>query len=389
MNLYLNNALHGMLTIGGHEQAIEKSAGTINQNSSVDLLEYVAKLLLYDDIIKHITTVSFGPVIHDDELFSRVLKDVLPDFESCISSSGKDNVGNLKTVLKIVDQHLSQSTSILKLHRSDEKRLCFEAAFLLLYSNKEEADDAKIRTIPAFLQKYPEFKDDAMIEPTEQETLMKFRNMMKLAQSFIPAKNHKEHLMDLVTRLVEGRDQKYVTGSGEKPATRRRVLIYEREGEIRPIPRPPRTNSSAALHVATEDSALIDSQIVGRKRKENEPHESRPEAALTLNDCRDDAAQLNSRHLSMLPPLTASATSVTSIPRALRLHIHAPTKMKPLSQQLSQPTSLITLKNPSPANHTWPDIYQSQTPQREMLSSLLDQHNDHKFIKDNLGTIDR
>lgn len=389
MNLQLNDALHGMLTIGGHEQAIEKSAGATNQNSSVDLLEYVAKLLLYDDIIKHITTVSFGPVIHDDELFSRVLKDVLPDFEACISSSGKDNVGNLKTVLKIVDQHLSQSTSILKLHRSDEKRLCFEAAFLLLYSNKEEADDAKIRTIPAFLQKYPEFKDDAMIEPTEQETLMKFRNMMKLAQSFIPAKNHKEHLMDLVTRLVEGRDQKYVTGSGEKPATRRRVLIYEREGEIRPIPRPPRTNSSAALHVATEDSALIDSQIVGRKRKENESPELRPEAALTLKDGRDDAAQLNSRHLSMPPPLTASATSVTSIPRAPRLHIHAPTKIKPLSQQLSQTNALITLKNPSPANHTWPDIYQSQTPQREMLSSLLDQHNDHKFIKDNLGTIDR
>ena len=385
----MRDATHGMLAIGGHENVIEKCAGVINQNSSVDLLEYVAKLLLYDDIIKHITTVSFGPIIHDDELFSRVLKDVLPDFEACISSSGKDNVGNLKTVLKIVDQHLSQSTSILKLHRSDEKRLCFEAAFLLLYSNREEADDAKIRTVPAFLQKYPEFKDDAMIEPAEQETLMKFRNMMKLAQSFIPAKNHKEHLMDLVTRLVEGRDQKYVTGSGEKPATRRRVLIYEREGEIRPIPRPPRTNSSTALHVATDESTLVDGQTSGRKRKENEPYESRSEAALTLKDVRDDAAQSSSRHLLMPPPMIASVTSVTSIPKAPRLHIHAPTKIKPLAQHLSQPISLLTLQNPSPTNHLWPDIYQSQTPQREMLSSLLDQHNDSKFIKDNLGTIDR
>jgi uncharacterized protein YigA (DUF484 family) len=89
----------------------------------------------------------------------QILKDVLPDFEATINTLGKDLIrnSNLKMVHKIVDSHLSGTTSIStnisRLHRSDEKRLCFEAAFLLLFSNREEADEFKIRTIPIFLQR--------------------------------------------------------------------------------------------------------------------------------------------------------------------------------------------------------------------------------------------
>jgi hypothetical protein len=364
----------------------------MNQNSSVDLIEYVAKLLLYDDIIRHVITISFGPVVHDDERYVQILKDVLPDFEACINSSGKDNVGNLKIVLKIVDQHLSQSTSISKLHRSDEKRLCFEAAFLLLYSNKEEADDSKIRTIPAFLQRYPEFKDDAMIEPTEQETLLKFRNMMKLAQLFIPAKNHKEHLMDLVTRLVEGRDQKYVTGSGEKPATRRRVLIYEREGEIRPVPRPPRTAVTAPSESQSSNSATSSNlPVCGRKRKDNDlpelpsdPLPIKPIEKTELFDTVKDTTSL------ALPLSLSSGSNGISIPMAPKLHqMHGRIQMKIAPQPLSHPSSLQFLHESSPRNHAGQELYQTHTPLTETLSSLLNQHNDDKFIQENLTTMQR
>lgn len=374
----------------GNFLMFDTSNDVMRENSSVDLLEYVAKLLLYDDIVRHITTISFGPIIHDDEIFVRVLKEVLPDFEACITSSGKDNVGNLKAVLKIVDQHLSQSTSISKLHRSDEKRLCFEAAFIMLFSNRDEADDAKIRTIPAFLQKYPEFKDDAMIEPGEQEILLKFRNMMKLAQLFIPAKNHKEHLMDLVTRLVEGRDQKYVTGSGEKPATRRRVLIYEREGEIRPVPRPPRTSSSVPVVSADEvqipGTSIIthNHQICGSKRKESEISDQNSVVAVaTTLEAKEE--ELSTSSSSAEPPVvTENATPVLSIPMAPKLHMHGRIQMKIASQPLTHPSSSIFLRHSSTRCHVGLEIYQSQTPQTETLSSLLDQHNDHKFIQDNL-----
>lgn len=371
-------------------------SNAMNQNSSVDLIEYVAKLLLYDDIIRHVITISFGPVVHDDERYVQILKDVLPDFEACINSSGKDNVGNLKIVLKIVDQHLSQSTSISKLHRSDEKRLCFEAAFLLLYSNKEEADDSKIRTIPAFLQRYPEFKDDAMIEPTEQETLLKFRNMMKLAQLFIPAKNHKEHLMDLVTRLVEGRDQKYVTGSGEKPATRRRVLIYEREGEIRPVPRPPRTAVTVTVPAPTESSSSNSTsssnlQVCGRKRKDNDPPESSSDSLSTKPIEKAEGFDTKGVSLLALPlSLSSGSSKGISIPMAPKLHqMHGRIQMKIAPQPLSHSSSLHFLHESSPRNHAGQELYQTHTPLTETLSSLLNQHSDDKFIQENLTTMQR
>lgn len=374
----------------------DEEFANMNQNSSVDLLEYVAKLLLYDDIIRHITTISFGSILQEDERFLQVLKDVLPDFEACINSSAKDNVGNLKAVLKIVDQRLSISSCVSKLHRSDEKRLCFEAAFLLLYSNKEEADDAKIRTIPAFLVKYPEFKDDAMIEPSEQDTLLKFRNMMKLAQLFIPAKNHKEHLMDLVTRLVEGRDQKYVTGSGEKPATRRRVLIYEREGGIRPVPRPARMNPTALVS-ATEENITVSTntdQISGKKRKECEVTETAPEDIETpqIPEELQQVTHASDENIPDIPTpaVLSSSTSGTSIPPAPKLH-HMPSRLDfaPSVPPLPQPSASLFLHEPSSRNHADQDLYRTQKPRAETLSSLLNQHNDAKFIQENLIAVRR
>merc|ERR1711998_16231 len=72
----------------------------------------------------------------------------------------------------------------------------------------------------------------------------KYRNMMSIAILVLPPKSKKAHLLDLVTRIVEGNEVRYITGSGETAATRRRVTIYETEGNITPLPRPPRKNNS-------------------------------------------------------------------------------------------------------------------------------------------------
>ena len=400
--------------------AFDKINTTMRENSSVDLLEYVAKLLLYDDIIRHITTISFGRAIDESQGLVQILRDVLPDLETCINSAGKDNIGNsnLKMVHKIVNQHQPEKASISKLHRSDEKRLCFEAAFLLLFSNREEADESKIRTISAFLQRYPEFKDDAMIDIAEQEKLLKFRNMMKLAQIFIPAKNHKEHLMDLVTRLVEGKDQKYVTGSGEKPATRRRVLIYEREGGIRPVPRPPRLNvnnvtatssstlpssSSAATIVLNrdqdreagvvltnaEDKLIINQdqvrdQITGRKRKDCEKIESLEEIILS----HGNEEKKNQDNLLAFKNMPSTMKNSQIIPMAPKLHfIQGCINIK--KELHSQPYSEYYLKDSMLHNNGGHQRYHLLTPQTETLSSLLNQHDDHNFIEENLKEIKR
>ena len=64
---------------------------------------------------------------------------------------------------------------------------------------------------------------------------------MKISTTvFATAKFQKAHLMDIVTRLSEGHHMRYVMGNGAKPATLRRVLIYEKETGIAQGPRPKR-----------------------------------------------------------------------------------------------------------------------------------------------------
>jgi hypothetical protein len=50
---------------------------------------------------------------------------------------------------------------------------------------------------------------------------------MVLATQIIPAKGNKQHLLDLVTRIVEGKGVEYKTGGGQSKDTAKRVFIYE------------------------------------------------------------------------------------------------------------------------------------------------------------------
>ena len=43
---------------------------------------------------------------------------------------------------------------------------------------------------------------------------------MSIAILVLPPKSKKAHLLDLVTRIVEGNEVRYITGSGETAATR-------------------------------------------------------------------------------------------------------------------------------------------------------------------------
>ena len=83
------------------------------------------------------------------------------------------------------------------------------------------------------LHKYPEFLNIPYEREKELVLLLNFRNFMKVCTTAFPtAKFQKAHFLDIVTRLSEGHHMRYVTGSGAKAATERRVLIYERETGI-------------------------------------------------------------------------------------------------------------------------------------------------------------
>lgn len=128
-----------------------------------------------------------------------------------------------------------------KWNREEERRLCIELSLVKLYSYHPEGKQLFISSFDDLLQSYPEF-EAIQYESEEMEKLLNFRNFMKIACCTMQAHNNKGHLLDIVTRLCEGTPEviKYITGSGERPTTRRRVLIYEREGDVSKISRPER-----------------------------------------------------------------------------------------------------------------------------------------------------
>jgi hypothetical protein len=56
----------------------------------------------------------------------------------------------------------------------------------------------------------------------------------------ISPRHNKSLILNIITRIVEGRDARYITGSGQTKPTNDRVLIFSTIGDCEKIPRPPR-----------------------------------------------------------------------------------------------------------------------------------------------------
>lgn len=74
-------------------------------------------------------------------------------------------------------------------------------------------------------------------QPKQQEQLMHVANWMAYLLSKIPARKNKGFVLQVIPKLVEGWNAKYITGSGQSRATEDRVKIYEVEGDIQPTQR--------------------------------------------------------------------------------------------------------------------------------------------------------
>ena len=130
--------------------------------------------------------------------------------------------------------------AISKLKRINVAKLSFECALVLLNTSTDHSLSLywNMEKLNAM---YPEFNLIQFEYDKEIALLLNFRNVMAVALTLFPtAKHQKAHLLDIVTRLTEGYYMRYVCGTGEKPSTQRRVLIYERETGIVAGRRPPR-----------------------------------------------------------------------------------------------------------------------------------------------------
>jgi len=141
----------------------------------------------------------------------------------------------------------------------DAVRTCFT---LLFYTHMVCTNSSKLLNMEDFLIKYPAFRS---LDSNERELLHKFRNYTVAFMAFRPAKDNKAKCLFAAGVLSLEEHFVYKTGSGQSDATRRRVEIYEREGNITPQPSKKHTvnpkvvvssDASGAGSLTTTESSL-------------------------------------------------------------------------------------------------------------------------------------
>ena len=121
----------------------------------------------------------------------------------------------------------------------------------------------KYENVPEFLSAYsPRF--DSYSEE-ESHRLFEIANWMNLFFTYVPAKKNKGLIIQVIPKVVEGWNAKYITGSGQTIATKDRVFIYESEGNVRPFQRG-RLAKKRSLSITTDGSSGSDTPFKRAKK---------------------------------------------------------------------------------------------------------------------------
>ncbi|KAJ1415499.1 hypothetical protein B484DRAFT_454518 [Ochromonadaceae sp. CCMP2298] len=123
--------------------------------------------------------------------------------------------------------------------------------------------DMKFPSLDSFLTAYG---DRFSSEPeSEKIVLWQTANWMSLLFLMITARKNKGLAMQVVPKVCEGWDAKYITGSGQTKATANRVHVFETEGSVKPSER-----GRARLKRESEE-AKVPIQGAKRQRGYKEP----------------------------------------------------------------------------------------------------------------------
>jgi hypothetical protein len=188
-----------------------------------------------EETIQKMLLFSFSRALNSHASFVRLLTQSF-----CIAvkyfSSKPQTVWTMRAVLNYISTHIN--FRILSVNRKNEELLAFETIAMYAFMQTEDAKKISI-SMEDFDQKYPEFTAPGIVGD-EKRILFEFCNCTRFVQCLIPAHNNKEHILDLVCRLVEGFSVKRVTGTGMTKETFRRYSIIHREGNLMITPRPGR-----------------------------------------------------------------------------------------------------------------------------------------------------
>jgi hypothetical protein len=189
-------------------------------------------------ILSHLLDFSFSSLRNYQQEYALIVESLPKAIEQYHKMLENSDISKCKLRLAL-DIPKMFGLEVHNLHREDDRRLVFEAAYVLCLYLMPQGQVCLWSNTDAMLESYPSFN---RVDEHELSILLQYRNVMSVAMLVLAPKSKKAHLLDLVTRIVEGNDVRYITGSGETAATRRRVAIYENEGNIKPLPRPPRKN---------------------------------------------------------------------------------------------------------------------------------------------------
>jgi hypothetical protein len=214
----------------------------------------------YDSLIRHMINESFS--IPTENVLKK-LRECMPLYAQRLQDSSHTNIQSLK-----IAEDVAKSVGFFDIHgakREDEVRLIFESALVLLlyigirkniyhrpsirfYNNYRDFEEDYDETTPGY--------NDPSIDELEQAKLVIFANLMKTILLLVPnPKGKRAHLIDILTRLTEGKHKKYITGTGQSPATLRRVQIYQKESGVQPTARPLRLKDIVPV--------ILDSDLTG------------------------------------------------------------------------------------------------------------------------------
>lgn len=179
------------------------------------LIEKLSEDIFHRESNGHTVVPGQEPLSNYDFIID-VLRPRLAELEDIVAT--EDNPNQVTKRMK----NFASSVGVDPLSRFNDKFLIVEVALILLLSSRAEHQNLKISS-ERFISEHPEFLSET---PTEQELLFTYRNMLAAALKVIPGKWNSNHLLDVVTRIVEGKDKKYVTGSGATKQTRNRIEVY-------------------------------------------------------------------------------------------------------------------------------------------------------------------
>lgn len=187
------------------------------------------------EIYNHIKS-TFSDFHLFDYLVSDKLKQAIMD---------SDNIDlNIKTTKKVAERYFdveSFKTVEQKIVWA-QIQLIFKSCYVLILSKRESCQAMFWHDVQTLLDHYPQFES---CDTEELNLLLNFRNMLKVTLLLVPARLNKQCILKIAGRL-EGSQNEYITGGGQKPAVTRRVQIYEQEGGITAEKRPDRVRQPKA-----------------------------------------------------------------------------------------------------------------------------------------------